>query len=148
MIPPLVARLLELRKHAGMIVPAPVQAAMVAALEDDEHAAVQRDRYAARRTSLLAALRDAGYQVGDTEAGLYLWSTLDEPCWDTVGRLADLGILVAPGSFYGAAGGQHVRIALTATDERIAAAVVPPLHLTRMAHRWAQGATHGPWVGL
>jgi succinyldiaminopimelate transaminase len=121
--PALVARLLELRKHAGMIVPAPVQAAMVAALEDDEHAAVQRDRYAARRFSLLAALRDAGYQVGDTEAGLYLWSSLDEPCWDTVGRLADLGILVAPGSFYGAAGGRHVRIALTATDERIAAAV-------------------------
>jgi succinyldiaminopimelate transaminase len=121
--PALVARLLELRKHAGMIVPAPVQAAMVAALDDDQHAAVQRDRYAARRTSLLVALRAAGYQVDDTEAGLYLWSTLDEPCWDTVSRLADLGILVAPGSFYGAAGERHVRIALTATDERIAAAV-------------------------
>ena len=121
--PALIGRLLELRKHAGMIVPAPVQAAMVAALEDDEHATLQRSRYAARRTPLLAALRAAGYQVEDTGAGLYLWASLDEPCWDTVDRLAHLGILVAPGSFYGATGDRHVRVALTATDERIAAAV-------------------------
>jgi aspartate/methionine/tyrosine aminotransferase len=105
-----------------MIVPAPVQAAMVAALDDDDHAALQRDRYAARRTPLLAALRAAGYQVDDTEAGLYLWASRDEPGWETAGRLAELGILVAPGSFYGVAGDRHVRVALTATDERIAAA--------------------------
>jgi succinyldiaminopimelate transaminase len=121
--PTLVARLLELRKHAGMIVPAPVQAAMVAALDDDDHAEAQRGVYAARRTRLLPALRGAGFAVDDTEAGLYFWATRDEPCLDTVGRFAELGILVAPGTFYGPSGERHVRLALTATDERIDAAV-------------------------
>jgi succinyldiaminopimelate transaminase len=120
--PTLVARLLEVRKHAGMIVPAPVQAAMIAALGDDEHVVKQRSRYEARRAILLAALRDVGFTIDDTGAGLYLWSTRDEDCWETVGWLAERGILAAPGSFYGTAGARHVRIALTATDERIAAA--------------------------
>jgi succinyldiaminopimelate transaminase len=121
--PALIARLLEVRKHAGMIVPAPVQAAMIAALGDDEHVIEQRSRYAARRTALLTALHSAEFEVEDTKAGLYLWATRDESCWDTVGWLAERGILVAPGEFYGAVGGRHVRVALTATDERIAAAV-------------------------
>jgi succinyldiaminopimelate transaminase len=121
--PALVDRLLEVRKHAGMIVPAPVQAAMVAALGDDEHVAVQRARYADRRVALLAALRAAGLQVEDSAAGLYLWASRGEPCWETVDWLAGLGILVAPGEFYGASGAHHVRAALTATDERVAAAV-------------------------
>jgi succinyldiaminopimelate transaminase len=121
--PALIARLLEVRKHVGMIVPAPVQAAMVAALGDDTHVIEQRSHYAARRTSLLAALQGAGLQVEDTRAGLYLWATRGEPCWNTVDWLSGLGILVAPGEFYGAAGARHVRVALTATDERIAAAV-------------------------
>ena len=120
--PGLVAELLALRKHLGMIVPAPVQAAMVAALDDDEHVAAQRRRYGARRDLLLAALRSAGFEVTASEAGLYLWATRDEPCWDTVGWLAERGVLVAPGSFYGPAGNRHVRVALTATDERVAAA--------------------------
>jgi succinyldiaminopimelate transaminase len=120
--PALVARLLEVRKHAGMIVPAPVQAAMIAALGDDEHVLAQRKRYEARRAVLLAALRNVGFTIEDTGAGLYLWSTRDEDCWETVGWLAERGILAAPGSFYGAAGNRHIRIALTATDERIAAA--------------------------
>jgi aspartate/methionine/tyrosine aminotransferase len=115
--------LLELRKHAGMMVPAPIQAAMAAALDDDEHVAAQRDRYAARRAALLPALEAAGFVVDGGDAGLYLWATRGEPCRRTVDVLADLGILVAPGEFYGAAGGSHVRIALTATDERVAAAV-------------------------
>jgi succinyldiaminopimelate transaminase len=122
--PSLVARLLELRKHAGLIVPGPVQAAMAVALDDDAHVLVQRDRYAARRTRLAAALAAAGFTVDECRAGLYLWVTRSEPCWDTVDRLADLGILVAPGEFYGAAGARHVRVALTATDERVAAAAV------------------------
>jgi succinyldiaminopimelate transaminase len=120
--PALVARLLEVRKHAGMIVPAPVQAAMIAALADDDHVASQRARYAARRTALQDTLRDAGFEMEDAAAGLYLWATRGEPCWDTVSALADRGILVAPGEFYGAAGAHHVRVALTATDERIAVA--------------------------
>jgi succinyldiaminopimelate transaminase len=120
--PVLVARLLEVRKHAGMIVPAPVQAAMVAALGDDEHVAEQRERYAARRTTLRDALTTAGFTVEHSEAGLYLWVTRGEDCWDTVSWLAERGILVAPGTFYGPAGQRHVRVALTATDERVAAA--------------------------
>jgi succinyldiaminopimelate transaminase len=120
--PDLVARLLEVRKHAGMMVPAPVQAAAVAALEDDEHVEDQRRRYAARRAVLRPALDSAGLRVEHSEAGLYLWATADEPCWETVGRLAGQGVLVAPGDFYGPAGAGHVRVALTATDDRVAAA--------------------------
>jgi len=118
----LIGRLLEVRRHAGMIVPAPVQAAMAAALDDDGHADLQRDRYAARRTALRAALAAAGFRIEHSEAGLYLWVTRDEDCGQTVAGLAELGILVAPGSFYGPAGQRHVRVALTATDERVHAA--------------------------
>jgi len=120
--PALVAELLEVRKHAGLIVPAPVQAAGVAAFGDDAHVACARATYAARRAVLLAALEGAGLRSDGGPAGLYLWVTRDEPCWDTVGWLAERGVLVAPGEFYGAAGARHVRVALTATDERVAAA--------------------------
>ncbi|MFH5210681.1 succinyldiaminopimelate transaminase [Antrihabitans sp. NCIMB 15449] len=119
----LVAELLAVRKHAGMMVPFPVQAAMTAALIADDHEAEQRERYRARRTALLAALRDAGFAVDLSEAGLYLWTTRGEACRTTVDWFAERGILVAPGEFYGPSGAKHVRIALTATDERIAAAV-------------------------
>jgi succinyldiaminopimelate transaminase len=122
--PALVADLLAIRKQAGMIMPGPVQAAMAAALSDDAHAAEQRERYAARRSVLLAAFAAAGWVVEHSEAGLYLWVThpaLD--CWSAAELLAaDGGILVAPGELYGPAGKRHVRVALTATDERVAAA--------------------------
>ncbi len=118
----LVRRLLEVRKHAGMIVPWPVQRAMLAALGDDAHVAEQKQRYAARRTSLRETLERAGFRIDASEAGLYLWSTRAEDSWASVAWLAERGVLVAPGTFYGAAGAQHVRVALTATDERIAAA--------------------------
>jgi len=121
--PGLVAELLAVRKHAGMMVPTPVQAAMVAALDDDAHEKLQRERYLRRRARLLPALRSAGFAVDYSDAGLYLWATRGEPCWDSVAWLAARGILVAPGDFYGPGGVQHVRVALTATDERIAAAV-------------------------
>ena len=120
--PAVVAELLAVRKHAGMMVPTPIQAAMVAALDDDAHEAVQRERYGRRRDVLLAAVRGAGFTVDHSEAGLYLWATRGEPCRDTVASLAELGILVAPGEFYGPRGARHVRMALTATDERIDAA--------------------------
>src|SRR6202167_2942134 len=119
----LVGELLAVRKHAGMMVPRPVQAAMVAALDDDAHEREQRERYRRRRDVLLPAFRSAGFTVDYSDAGLYLWVTRGEPCRDTVGWLAQRGILAAPGEFYGARGAQHVRVALTATDERIAAAV-------------------------
>jgi aspartate/methionine/tyrosine aminotransferase len=117
-----IAELLAVRKHAGMMVPTPVQGAMVAALDDDEHEREQRQRYERRRQALLPAVRSAGFTVDHSEAGLYIWASRGEPCRDTVRSLAQLGILVAPGEFYGPRGAQHVRIALTATDERIAAA--------------------------
>jgi succinyldiaminopimelate transaminase len=120
--PAVVAELLAVRKHAGMMVPTPVQAAMVAALDDDPHELEQRLRYERRRAVLMPALQAAGLNVDDSEAGLYIWGTRGEPCRDTVAWLAQRGILVAPGEFYGPRGSQHVRVALTATDERIAEA--------------------------
>jgi succinyldiaminopimelate transaminase len=121
--PEIVGALLDVRKHAGLIVPTPVQAAMVAALSDEEHVAIQRTRYGARREALSAAFTGAGFAIDDSEAGLYLWITDGTGCWDVVERLAALGILVAPGEFYGPGGRDHVRVALTATDERVAEAV-------------------------
>jgi succinyldiaminopimelate transaminase len=115
-------RLLTVRKHAGLMLPAPLQAAMVAALGDDQHVDVQRDRYRRRRSILLPALRAAGFRIDHSEAGLYLWATEGVEAWQSIGRLADLGILAGPGPFYGDFSGDHVRFSLTATDERIAAA--------------------------
>ncbi|MFE2042993.1 bifunctional succinyldiaminopimelate transaminase/glutamate-prephenate aminotransferase [Streptomyces sp. NPDC059477] len=121
--PAVLGPLLEIRKHGGLMTSAPTQAAAVAALGDDEHVRVQRERYASRREALRAALLAHGFRIEHSEASLYLWATRDESCWDTVAHLADLGILVAPGDFYGEAGENFVRVALTATDERVRAAV-------------------------
>lgn len=128
--PALVAELLEVRKHAGMIVPAPVQAAMAAALADDVHAAEQHARYAARRDRLRPALEAAGWTVDHSAAGLYLWAAHpDLDCWASVQRLAEAGILVAPGEIYGPAGVRHIRVSLTAIDERIDVAVARLVNL-------------------
>ena len=124
--PALVAPIVSVRKHSGLMVPAPVQHAMAVALNDTEHVERQRSVYAVRRALLLEALTDAGLDVDpDTAAGLYLW--VSDPAnptdsWALVNRLAELGILVAPGDFYGTAAHGRVRMALTATDERIQAA--------------------------
>lgn len=121
--PRLVADLLAVRKHAGLIMPRPVQAAMTAALASDDVLAAQREKYAARRDALRKVLQTAGFRVDHSEAGLYLWITRDEDSWQTVDWFAERGILVAPGTFYGPAGGKHVRVGLTATDERVREAV-------------------------
>lgn len=122
--PALMKDLLLVGRQAGMIVPAPVQAAMVAALSDDAHVAEQKARYAARRAVLVEGLTSAGFRIEHSEAGLYLWATrpgLD--CWGACELLAaECGILVGPGSMYGPGGSAFVRVALTATDERVAAA--------------------------
>jgi succinyldiaminopimelate transaminase len=118
----IIGALLAARKHTGFMVPTPVQHAAAAVLDDDAHVAEQRARYRARRELLLAALAAAGFAVDHSEAGLYLWATRDEDCWDSVAWLAQRGILVAPGAFYGPGGQRHVRVALTATDERVSAA--------------------------
>ncbi|MQY16654.1 Glutamate-pyruvate aminotransferase AlaC [Streptomyces sp. RB5] len=121
--PALVRELLAIRKHTGMILPYPVQAAMVAALGDQAHVDEQRERYGRRRAALREAITGAGFTVEHSEASLYLWATRGEPCWETVGALSELGILVAPGEFYGPAGKDFVRFAFTATDERVEQAV-------------------------
>jgi len=120
--PALVGELLAVRKNLGLMMPGPQQHAMAVALDDDEHVAVQHATYAARRAVLRTALEGAGFRIDHSEASLYLWATRDEDSWDTVSWLAERGILVAPGAFYGQAGGRHVRVAFTATDERVAAA--------------------------
>ena len=119
----LVAELLAVRKHAGMIVPRPVQEAMRVLLDDQSHVVEQYERYRRRRALLRPALEQAGFTLDHSEGSLYLWATRGEPGRDSVGWLAERGILAAPGDFYGAAAAQHVRVALTGTDERIAAAV-------------------------
>ncbi|MFJ6724612.1 bifunctional succinyldiaminopimelate transaminase/glutamate-prephenate aminotransferase [Streptomyces sp. NPDC091281] len=121
--PAVLGPLLEIRKHGGMMTSAPTQAAVVAALSDDAHVHEQRERYAARRALLREALLGHGFRIEHSEASLYLWATREESCWDTVAHLAALGVLVAPGDFYGPAGDRFVRVALTASDERVRAAV-------------------------
>ena len=122
--PALIADLLAIRKQAGMIMPGPVQAAMATALDDDAHAAEQAGRYAARRAVLLRAFAEAGWADDHSEACLYLWVTHPaHDCWSAAELLAaEGGILVAPGELYGPAGNRHIRVALTAADERVAAA--------------------------
>lgn len=121
--PELMPNLVNSRKHAGMIMPYPVQEAMRVALGDEAHVLAQKDLYRSRRERLLPALEAFGLALSHSEAGLYLWCTAGEDTWATVGRLADLGIVVGPGVFYGEAGHGYVRVALTGTDERIDAAV-------------------------
>lgn len=120
--PAIVAGLLTARKHLGLMLPAPVQAAMVAALGDDAHVARQKELYRRRRTVLKPALEEAGFRIDASEAGLYLWATEGRDAWESLDRLAALGILAGPGHFYGTHFPQHVRLSLTAPDERVAAA--------------------------
>jgi succinyldiaminopimelate transaminase len=118
----LIADIVSLRKHSGMLVPTPIQMATIAALGDDSHVQIQRELYAKRREILHNALVNAGFTVEHSQAGLYLWATNGKTCAETINWLAVRGILAAPGDFYGPSGASHVRLALTATDERIASA--------------------------
>lgn len=132
--PKLVAPILHVRKHAGMMMPGPVQTTLEAMLRDDAHVIVQREKYRGRRQQLRTALTEAGFRIDDSEAGLYLWVTKDDigddssqtgpstGAWELLEWFAQRGILAAPGTFYGPAGENHVRIALTATDAHVASA--------------------------
>ena len=115
----LVKGLVNLRMHSGLNTPAPTQKVMTVALGDYEHVAVEKELYRERREILLAAVRGYGFELSDSQAGLYLWATLGEDCWKTVDRMAELGIVVVPGTFYGEHSTQHVRFSLTATDDKI-----------------------------
>jgi succinyldiaminopimelate transaminase len=117
--PLLIDTMLSARRHLGAMMPSPVQAAMVAALDDDDHVNVQRGRYAQRRDVLVRSLTAAGFEIEHSEGGLYLWASRDEECMTSVNWFAGHGILVAPGNFYGPAGSRHVRVALTASDDDV-----------------------------
>src|SRR5699024_9946208 len=120
--PSLGGELVAVRKQAGMMLPGPVRAAMTGGRCAVAAPSAQRETYRARRALLEPALRAAGGTIHGSQAGLYLWTTFGEEAMTSVERLADHGILVAPGMFYGEGGGDFVRVALTATDERIASA--------------------------
>lgn len=119
----LIQELLDIRRHAGLMNPGPIQSAMVAALVEDGHEILQKQLYRHRRDLLQAALLQAGFDIEYSDGGLYLWATQGRDGRETVAELADKGILVAPGDFYGPKGKEFVRVGLTATDERIEAAV-------------------------
>ena len=116
----LIKPIVNIRMHSGLMMPAPVQKAVIAALGDEEHVAHEREIYRKRREVLLAAVKAYGFEIADSEAGLYLWATLGEDCWDTVTKMAELGILVVPGEFYQAQGSKYVRFSITASDEKVA----------------------------
>ncbi len=118
----LIAPLTNIRRQAGMMVPQPVQNAMTVALGDDAHVAAQKEIYRARRDRLKPALESAGFRIDHSEAGLYLWATEGKDAWESLGTLAGLGILGGPGHFYGNHFPNHIRLSLTATDERITSA--------------------------
>ena len=115
----LIKGLVNIRMHSGLIMPAPVQKAVIAALGDEEHVSAEREIYRKRREVLLEAVKAYGFEIAESQAGLYLWATLGEDCWVTVKRMADLGILVVPGEFYEAGGSKYVRFSITAPDEKI-----------------------------
>ncbi len=118
----LVTYLGEIRKHGGLMTPAPVQAAAAAALGDDEHVREQQTRYARRRATLLPVLETHGLVHDGGPSAFYLWlRTREGPSdgWGIVADLAEHGLLVAPGEFYGPAGARHARLALTLTDAQV-----------------------------
>jgi succinyldiaminopimelate transaminase len=121
--PLLIGPIHEIRRHMGMMMPGPIQNAMEKALGDESHVAAQREIYRSRRATLVKAFGQSGYAIDQSQAGLYLWLRAADGRgdWEIVADLAARGILVAPGSFYGDAG--HVRLALTASDAAVAAAV-------------------------
>ncbi|MFT4147241.1 MAG: succinyldiaminopimelate transaminase [Micrococcaceae bacterium] len=117
--PTLMSTMINTRKHAGMIVPTPVQYAMIAAVSDEQHVQQQKDIYRERRELLKNALEKSGFTLKDSTAGLYLWCTNGHDTWDTVELFAKLGIIVGPGTFYTEGESQFVRIAITDNTENV-----------------------------
>ena len=117
----LVQYLREVRKHVGMLVPGPAQAAAVVALADDHHVVVQRDRYRWRLERLATVLAKwSGVQVPFPAGAFYLWFNAGGDGWEMTERLVrEGGALLSPGDFYGAGGADHVRAAVVQPDERI-----------------------------
>jgi len=111
----------EVRKHVGMMLPGPAQAAGVAALADNAHVAEQRDRYLRRLETVRAVVgKWSGFDIAMPAGGFYLWFDAHDG-WAFAERLArEAGTLVSPGDFYGAGGANNVRIAVVQPDDKIA----------------------------
>jgi aspartate/methionine/tyrosine aminotransferase len=118
--PELVHYLREVRKHAGLMVPGPVQTAAAVALDDDEHVLEQRERYLSRLDRMARVLGEwSEREVIRPDGAFYLWIPATDG-WELTRRLAhDGGALVSPGEFYGPEGAGHVRVAVVQPDERI-----------------------------
>lgn len=117
----LIQSLTHARKHIGLMVPTPIQHALTHALADTSSVHAQREMYIRRRQILRAAFEAAGFSIDHSEAGLYVWATRREDADASVAWCAERGVLVTPGHFYGEAGRQHIRVALTVSDEQAAA---------------------------
>lgn len=117
----IVKYLSEVRKHAGFMVPGPVQAAGAVAYRDDDHVDVQRGIYHHRLTTFAKVMADIGLPVAIAGGGFYLWVPVpggDE--WGCASWLAEHGgMIVSPGEFYGPYAAGHVRIALVEPDDRL-----------------------------
>jgi aspartate/methionine/tyrosine aminotransferase len=116
----IVEYLQEVRKHAGFMVPGPAQAAGVAALDDDEHVRVQRDRYRSRLEFMASTLSKwSGIDIAIPDGGFYLWFNAGD-AWSFTEKLArEGGALVSPGDFYGAGGSHNVRVAVVQPDAKL-----------------------------
>ena len=112
----LIDRLLQVRKHLGLMVPGPIQQAVASALADTDSVVAQRAKYSYRRQLITDAFEAAGFRVDHSQAGLYVWATRNEPSDQSVAWCADRGVLVTPGHFYGDGGHHHIRVALTVSD--------------------------------
>jgi aspartate/methionine/tyrosine aminotransferase len=119
--PELVHYLGEVRKHAGLMVPGPVQAAAVAALGDDDHVVVQRERYDRRRAALLPAFEAIGLRHAGGPSTFYLWLAADDGAdgWEIAERLVTYGLVCAPGDLYGPDGAPYARVSLTIPDDAV-----------------------------
>jgi succinyldiaminopimelate transaminase len=122
--PALVGFLKEVRRHAGLMVPGPVQAAAIAALDDDEHVEAQRARYRERLERFRAVLEALGAEAPMPGGAFYLWARVpdggDQPAWSFAERLAvEAGALVSPGDLYGEPASPHVRVAMVQPLERL-----------------------------
>jgi len=119
--PELIWFLSEVRKHSGNMVPGPVQHAAIAALSDDAHVDVQRDRYAERLAYMAEVLGGCGIDADLPQGGFYLWVPAPGgDAWEVARWLAtEGGVLVSPGEFYGAAGEHYFRVAVVEDLDRL-----------------------------
>ncbi|MDR0950937.1 MAG: succinyldiaminopimelate transaminase [Candidatus Ancillula sp.] len=120
----IITKMRQIRKHVGLIMPDPIQAAMVEALKDEENGKKntkrQQEIYSARHKHLMRAFVDTGYTVEKSQGALYLWVKVKaKDCWEELERLANIGIIAAPGVFYDESATQYLRVGLTAPDKLI-----------------------------